>query len=298
MAASYPAAGPPAGRPAGAWVPPPPSRTSPGRVIATVVGALLLLPALGLLGGGGVLLWADQWERSDDGYLYTASDAFATPGHALLSERIDLDPGADWVGLSAALGTARVDVTAADPGVELFVGIAPAADATAYLDGVQRTVVDDLGLDTSAADQVLLPGGAPSGPPVDQDFWTVEATGTGTQQLDWDPDDGSWTLVVMNADGSAGVAVDARIGATVPALTGLAWGLLGGGLFLLLLAVLLLVLGLRRPAAPVGPRYGGAPPAAGSPPYWAPPAPVDRSTAADAHQGKPTGTTPAGPQSG
>ena len=259
------------------------------------MGALLLLPALALLGGGGVLLWADQGERSDDGYLYTASDDFATQGHALLSDRIDLDPGADWVGLSAALGTARFEVTGAQPGVDVFVGIAPTADVDAYLDGVERTVVDDLGLDTSAADQVLLAGGAPDGPPADQDFWTVEATGTGTQQLDWDPDDGSWTLVVMNADGSAGVAVDARIGATIPALTGLAWGLLGGGLFLLLLAVLLLVLGLRRPA--VEPRYVGAPPPAGTPPYWTPPAPVDRSTAADAQQGRTTGT-PRGPQSG
>jgi hypothetical protein len=294
MAANHPA-GPPAGPPPGAWAPPPPSRTSPGRIIAAVLGALLILPALGLLGGGGVLLWADLGERSDDGYLYTASDDFATPGHALVSERIDLDPGADWVGLSAALGTARIEVTAVDPDADVFVGIAPSADAEGYLDGVQRTVVDDLGLDTSAADQVLLNGDAPSGPPADQDFWTVEATGTGTQQLDWDPDDGSWTLVVMNGDGSAGVAVDARIGATLPALTGLAWGLLGGGLFLLLLAVLLLVVGLRRPAA--GPRYAGPPPPAGAGPYWTPPAPVDRSTAADAQQGRTTGT-PRGPQSG
>ena len=294
MAAYQPSAGPPAGQPPGMMrVPPPPSRTSPGRIVAAVVGALLLLPALGLLGGGGVLLWADQGERSDDGYLYTASDAFATQGHALLSDRIDLDPGADWVGLSAALGTARVEVTGAAPGVDVFVGIAPADDAEAYLGDVERTVVDDLGLDTSAADQVLLAGGAPSGPPADQDFWTAEATGTGTQQLDWDPDDGSWTLVVMNADGSAGVAVDARIGATIPALTGLAWGLLGGGLFLLLGAVLLLVLGLRRPSA--GPRYVGAPPPAGAGPYWTPPAPVDRGTAADTQQAR---TTPRGPQSG
>jgi hypothetical protein len=280
MTASYPPARPPVGPPGNAWVPPPPRRRGAGRVVAAVIGALLLFPALGLLGGGGVVLWVDQWERSGDGYLYTASDSFATPGHALVSERIDLDTGADWVGLSAALGTARVEVTGADPAVDVFVGIAPTADVEAYLGGVQRTVVDDLGLDTSAADQVLLPGGAPSGPPAAQGFWTVQAGGTGTQQLSWDPDDGSWTLVVMKADGSAAVAVDARIGATIPALTGLAWGLLGGGLFLLLLAVLLLVLGLRRPAAPVGPRYGGP----AGPPSWAPPAPVDRSTAADAQQ--------------
>lgn len=293
MATDPPIPRPPVGPPTAAWVPPPPPRAGAGRIVAAVVGGLLVLPALGLVGGGGVLLWADQQERSDDGYLYTAFDDLATPGHALLSERIDLDTGADWVGVSAALGTARVEVTGADPAADVFVGIAPSADVEAYLGGVQRTVVDDLGLDASAADRVLLPGGAPSGPPADQGFWTAQAAGTGTQQLGWDPDDGSWTLVVMNADGSAAVAVDARIGATIPALTGLAWGVMGAGLALLLLAVLLLVLALRRPAVPAGARWAGP----AGPPYWAPPPPVDRSTAADAQQGR-TSDSPRGQQSG
>jgi hypothetical protein len=249
-----------------------------GRVIAVVLGALLLLPAIGLLAGGGVLLWADNGGRDDDGYLFTASDSFSTPGHALQSDRIDLETDADWVPLSAALGTARLEVTGSE---DVFVGVGPTADVEAYLAGVQRTVIDDLGLDTSSVDQDLLPGGAPSGPPADQDFWTVEATGTGTQQLSWEPENGSWTLVIMNADGSSGVSVDARIGATAPALGGLAWGLIGTGAFLLVVAVLVLVLAARRrPATVAGTPYGTPP--GGPPPYWTPPAPVDRSTAADA----------------
>ncbi|RBY74961.1 hypothetical protein DQ239_18210 [Blastococcus sp. TF02-09] len=291
MAADPPAASPPSGPPAGRWVPPPPPRVGAGRIVAGVVGALLVLLALGLLGAGGVLLWADQGERADDGYLYTASDAFETPGAALLSERIDLATGADWVGFTAALGTTRVELTAADPTRGVFVGVAPSADVDGYLDGVRRTVIADLGLDTSAADQVLLPGGAPSGPPADQDFWTVQASGPGTQQLGWDPDDGTWTLVVMNADGSAGVAVDARVGATVPALTGFAWALIGGGLVVLLLAVLLLVVALRRPAVPAAPRSGG-------PPSWSPPPPVDRRTAADARESTRSDSAPRRPRDG
>ena len=42
------------------------------------------------------------------------------------------------------LGTARVEVTGTTPGTETFVGIAPLSDATAYLGGVERTVVDDV----------------------------------------------------------------------------------------------------------------------------------------------------------
>ncbi len=276
------------------WTPRPVDRWGPGRVIALLLGiVLLLLPGLALVAGGGVLLWADQAERGDDGYLYSAEDGFSTEGYAMVSERIDLATDADWVPLSAALGTARVEVTGAD---DVFIGIAPLAEGRAYLDGVERTVIDDLGIDTSAAAQQLVAGGAPSGPPTEQDFWVAQASGAGTQQLSWEPADGNWLLVVMNADGSADVAVTARIGATAPGLDGLAWGLIGGGLFLLLMGVLVVALTVRRrPARYAGPPYGAAP-VSGGPPPWAPPAPVDRSTAADGQPAR--DVTPRGPSTG
>jgi hypothetical protein len=86
----------------------------------------------------------------------------------------------------------------------------------------------------------------------------------------------------MNADGSAGVYVDARIGATVPALGGLAWGLLGAGAFITLIGIVLLVVAIRRPARRVPPYVAPTPAPTGPPPYWTPPVPSDRTTAADA----------------
>jgi hypothetical protein len=281
------------------WSTAPAPRWSAGRIVALVLGILLLLPAFALLAGGGALLWADQNERSGDGYLFSEPGSFSTGGYALVSDRVDLAIDAEWLPLSAALGTARIQVSSSQPGSDVFVGIAPVADATRYLGGVERSVVDDLGLD--AADPVLVPGTAPSGPPGDQDIWVAESSGPGPQQLSWEPAEGTWMLVVMNADGSADVAVDARIGATVPALAGLAWGLLGGGAFLLLIAGIVLALAIRRPVRAAGPPYAGypVPPPAGPPPYWVPPAPVDRSTAADAQPGTaPTEATPRGPTTG
>jgi hypothetical protein len=248
----------------------PASRWGAGRIVALVFGVVLLLPALGLLLGGGVLLWADLGNRTD-GHVFSETDSFSTDGFALTSERIDLATGADWVPLSAALGTARAEVTSAD-GSDVFVGIAPVDEGAAYLDGVARSVIDDLG--TTANDERFIDGGPPAGAPGDQDFWVAQASGPGTQQLDWEPAEGDWVFVVMNADGSAGVAMDARIGATIPALGGLAWGMLGVGVLLLVVSVLLLALSIRdRPA-----RYAGPPPTT----PWAPPVPVDRTTAADA----------------
>ncbi|UOY00321.1 hypothetical protein [Blastococcus sp. PRF04-17] len=158
-----------------------PPRMGAGRIVALVLGIVLLVPGLGLLAGGGVLLWADVVQR-DDGFVFTDREAFATEGYALVSERVDLDTGADWVPLEAALGNVRIEATGDG---ELFVGIARLADGTAYLDGVERGVIDDLGFDTSGT--TTLPGDRPSAAPGDQDFWVASSSGTGAQSVSWKP---------------------------------------------------------------------------------------------------------------
>jgi hypothetical protein len=194
------------------------------------------------------LLWV-SWTSRSDGFVVSPDEVFTSQGYALVSERIDLRTDADWLPISAALGTARVEVTG--PGQdEVFVGIAPVSDATAYLGEVQRTVIDDLGFDSPAARSDEIPGGAPSAPPADQQFWVAQASGPGTQVVTWEPADGDWMLVVMNADASAGLQVEGRVGAEFPALAGIAWGVLIAGAVLTAVAVLLLVIGIRSPRDP------------------------------------------------
>jgi hypothetical protein len=275
-----------------AWNPPPTApRWGAGRIIALVVGLVLLLPALGLLAGGGILLWADRVARDGNGYVFSTEESFASPGYAIATTRIDLATGADWLPLSAALGDARVEVTGTDPSSDVFIGIARAGDTSVYLDGVERTVVGDFGTGTAAANQRQLGAEAPAAPPGQQNFWAAQASGPGTQTLTWRPSGGNWTLVVMNADASANVSVDARLGATVPALGGLAWGVLAGGLFVLVIGALVILLAVRRRPAPAGP-YGVGMPVQAGPPPWAPPPPVDRTTAADARTESPSGVPP------
>jgi hypothetical protein len=255
------------------WQPPPAPPPRPprgaGRVVALVFGILLLVPVLPLLLGGGVLLWADTGGRTD-GFVMTGDEDFATPGHALVSERVELEPGADWLPLSTALGTVRVEIGSDDPAADVFVGVAPAGAADEYLDGVSRTVIDDLGFDQPDAAGRLIEGGPAAGPPGSQDFWLASSEGEGARTISWDLTEDPWVLVVMNADGSPGVVVDGRIGAEAPGLTGLAWGVLGAGAVCALLGVLLIVVGARRPAAQPPAGVPGTW-AAGPPPAWRPP---------------------------
>ena len=226
------------------WPPPPgwpPARrrrSRSGSLLALVLGVVLLLPGIGLLGGGGILAWADTFRRSD-GFVVSPQDQFTSHGYALVSDRIDLAAGPDWLPVPQSLGAARVEVVGLG-GEDVFVGIASAEDATAYLDDVARTVVDGLGFDGAPTNSDQRPGEAPVGPPADQDFWIVQAAGEGTQDVVWDPTAGDWMFVVMNADGSAVVDVEARIGVEAPALGAVGWSVLAFGIPVTLVAVLLL----------------------------------------------------------
>jgi hypothetical protein len=225
-----------------AWPAPPAwraaRRSGVGRVLAVVLGVLLLLPGIGLVAGGGILAWADAFHRTD-GYVVSPHDTFASDGYALVSDRIDLAAGPDWLPVPQSLGSARIEVTGA-AGQNVFVGIASADDAAAYLDGVARTTVDGLGFDGTASDSDQLPGGAPAGLPADQDFWVAQASGPGTQEVAWDPSAGDWMFVIMDADGSADVDAYARIGVEAPALGAVGWSVLAIGLLVTTVALLLL----------------------------------------------------------
>jgi hypothetical protein len=274
--------GPP---PAGAPVTAAPRDTgwSAGRVVALVAGALLLLTSSGLLVGGTALAVADATQR-EDGYLSTPTDDLSTGGYALAVEDLTLDTaGEEWV-LDEVLGDARVEITGADPGDELFVGVARAADAAGFLDGVAYREIDELGPDGGLDEGRENPGGAPAGAPAGQDFWVASVQGTGTQVLEWTPADGDWTVVVMRADAGAGVDVAARAGVTAPALPWLWGGLLVAGGVLLAIGVLLVALAVRRPPSVPVPPAPQPWPAAGPP--------VPRSSS---DSERPVGTPP-GPQ--
>jgi hypothetical protein len=214
-----------------------------GRITALVIGVLLALASLALLGGGGTALWADTTQRDAAGYLTTGAHEFATAGSALASERIDLgSAGTGWLYTPALTGTVRIRVTPVHPSPALFVGIGPSADVDRYLAGVSHSLVSDLW-----TNQVQAIGGGPSrSAPGTQDFWAASTTGPGPRVLRWDPANGSWTVVVMNADARPGIHVRADLGATYPDLLPIAVGLLAAGAVFGVGAALLIAGAIRR----------------------------------------------------
>jgi hypothetical protein len=213
-----------------------------GRVAAVVIGALLGLVGLGLLGGGGTALWADRTQR-EGGYVTTDVHKFSTTGSALATERTHLGgAGVGWLYAPGLLGKVRIRVTPATSGAPLFVGIARASDVDRYLAGVNHTVISEFW----GGKVEPIGGGRLTSAPGAQHFWAASSTGSGARTVTWKPAGGSWTVVVMNANGRPGVAIGADLGARMPALPWIALGFLVAGAVFMAGGVLLVVSAIRR----------------------------------------------------
>ena len=201
-----------------------------GRVLAMVFGSLAVLVALAALAAGGAAVVFDQTQRDADGYLMTGSTAYSTGTYALVSDSYRAGTAGDWFVARDLLGTVRIRV---DSRVPVFVGIGSAAVVDDYLAGVGHEVATRF--DSKASDFRLHAGGAPSAPPTAEGFWAGQSVGAGRHTVTWVPASGDWRVVLMNADGSPGVAAVVAVGARVPDLLWIGVGVLAAGGLLLLI---------------------------------------------------------------
>jgi hypothetical protein len=217
-----------------------------GRIALTITGAIASLLAVALVAGGALALWGDSL-KDDDGYLKTDTERFHAGTRALASENLDVDLGdADWLAGPDDLGKIKVQAESRD-GKPVFVGIARTSDVEDYLAGVPYTTVDDVEVSPFEADYTRHAGNRHPVAPEHADIWAASNHGTGRQAIDWEVEDGDWSVVVMNADGSLGVDADIRAGADIPFLDELGWSAIGSGAFALIIGIGLIALAVRRP---------------------------------------------------
>jgi hypothetical protein len=170
----------------------------------------------------------------------SAQASYSTDTYALESESYNAAGSAGLVAREM-LGTIRVSAQSTRP---VFVGIAPANNAAAYLARVAHAEASDL--DAASSNFRVHSGGAPGTTPGTQHFWVASTTGAGVRTLTWKVRNGNWRVVVMNTNGSRDVTSGLSIGASLPHLLVLAIGLLGGGILVLLASGGVMYLATRR----------------------------------------------------
>jgi hypothetical protein len=228
-----------------------PSRWTPGRIALVVVGSILALIGAGMLFGGAGLLWIDQTQRDDDGYLSTPRENFSTSSYAITSESIDLAgaeiEGGEWLLSEDVLGDVRIEGELAAG--EIFLGVGPTREVEDYLGSVEHDEVAELDFDPFRVDYRRTSGGDPRGAPTDEQFWATSVAGEGLRTLTWEAEEGEWSIVVMNADGSEVVDAELSAGAEANFLIWVAVALLVVGALLIIGGGGMIFAGARHAAA-------------------------------------------------
>lgn len=204
----------------------------------------MLLPGFGAAAGGTALLVA-QGTATDDGFFDITLDRVSTDGVAIAT--VDLWDAADDDDRPVVLDWLDVDIRLWVEGAgdtdDIFVGIARSEDVEAYLGGAEYTEVT--GFPDRAPEYVAHTGTTSVEAPDDLDIWRARATGTGEQQVTWEARSGSWSVVVMNADGSTNVAADVEVGVRSDAITPIGIMLIVFGGVVLIAGTVLLIIGIR-----------------------------------------------------
>jgi hypothetical protein len=190
------------------------TRSSTPLIVGGVLTALVALAALAAAAG---LLWVHV-AKNDQGYLTSGAHALQTPSRALVSNTFTVTSTVPhWV-----VDKVRVKATGDKP---LLLGVARQSDVRTYLDGVSSATVEDFEVSPFRVTYVDHAGTRAPAAPASKAIWAASSA----QDLRWHLKKGHWAIVVMNADGSPGVAADVAVGAQVgPVLpTGIGLALLG-----------------------------------------------------------------------
>ena len=217
-----------------------------GRLLMLLLGIVGGLIAVGLLFGGAAVLWVGTSLPDSDGYINTETLILESDAYAIVTEPAEIELPSLWEFNYAPLATLRVTCENIDPARGVFIGIAPAADVTTYIDDATYDEIIDFTLHPYTLDFHRHAGTATLAAPTEETFWTASVFGPEVQSLTWDVEPGDYALVLMNADASTDLRLKTRVGARVPLLRGVGIGLVIGGVIALFIASLLIYLATRK----------------------------------------------------
>ena len=117
---------------------------------------------------------------------------------------------------------------------------------TATSTGVIADRVTDLELSRFDLYTVRQPGSTPAEAPAAQDFWVATAQTTAVADLTWEIQDGNYSIVIMNADGSIGIDTEIGGGVGLPGSSAVWELVIVAGAVFVVLGIAVIVVGARR----------------------------------------------------
>lgn len=225
---------------------------SPGKIILLVFGAMVLLVAVALLFSGGALVWTYHAPSDGAGFVGTKDIHIDRDSRAIITRPVDIDEDAltvlNWIGLD----TIKVVGSNDNLSKQIFMGIADEWDVRYYLRDVDLDEMTRFAhwLSFTGVTYERNPGAREPASPASESFWESWAVSTPderTQTLEWEPEAGRHTLVLMNDDGSAGVDLTVAVKVQIPEVVfSLGIALLVGGMVALAIGAIMVYFAARK----------------------------------------------------
>jgi hypothetical protein len=185
-------------------------------VIMLVVGGLAIVSAIGLLAVFGT-----------SSRLTTGQQQLTSSASAIVTDITRIQNTRGVAGVTE-WPTLNLSVRGGDAS-GMFVGIGPADEVDRYLAGSAVDWTTDLNLAPFTLRVARQLGTAIPAPPAAQPFWVASASSRSDATLTWPVQDGNYRVVVMNADGAAGLRTAADLSLTLPRAFALSVGILTAG---------------------------------------------------------------------
>ncbi|MBS3813561.1 hypothetical protein KGY64_07025 [Candidatus Bipolaricaulota bacterium] len=215
---------------------------SAGKIFVVILGVILLFIGIGLALGGGTLLWANLAVSDNGGYYSTKTLEINRDSYAITTYPARINFGIagimDWPNL------VKVKVAVNNKNDKnVYIGIVKESDLRGYLGTVSYDEIRELRINHPFSDPKITytrhTGSSTPGPPTSIDIWTASAYGDPSGELTWGVEEGSYSVVVMNQDGSRGIDMAGTIGVKVPMIFEIGVGLLAAGAIFIIFAFLI-----------------------------------------------------------
>jgi ribosomal protein L37E len=234
------------------------SGNSFGKVVAILMGGFFILIAVPILFGGGAMMGVTDIFDQGGGYLGIENVNFGTSTQMLVAKEMDIvidsyDRPPNWLWEPDIGDLVTIKIKAeSNTGDNVFIGIVEASDAYSVFGDVAYDQITQFNLDGVRNHIPEIAYRYHSGEtlnitPADLNIWVAEVSGSGEQTLTWNPEIGSYWLIIMNEDGSASVDVDTGVAVKMPILNSIGKGLFMGGLVLLAVGVAIVYFGAIKP---------------------------------------------------
>lgn len=213
--------------------------------IIIVVGSLLFLVL-----PGGTFVWIDKTQIDDDGFISSDTVEIEKDSYAIICGPIQIGDKEtidtlEWMGMD----TIKIEGTNNDSSEQVFIGIAKESDMENYLSNIEYDEITELNQFLSSADIDFENHSGDSVPaePTTQEFWTTSVYGTGTQTLEWEPEEGDFWVVLMNSDASKNLDLDMTLYAKIShKILSIGIGLLLAGIVGIVIGIAMIYFAVRK----------------------------------------------------